>query len=153
MKLVLSITAGIILAFFLLIAGCTALVASSSSTSDPDFKKATTSASQSSVSESEPEAEGTTSQQNAVETAESYLSHSNFSRKGLIEQLKYEGYSRADAVYAVDQANPDWNEQAAGAAKSYLDHSSFSRSGLIEQLEYEGYTHAQAVYGVSTTGL
>jgi hypothetical protein len=95
----------------------------------------------------------TAGQQNARESAESYLEYSAFSRKGLIQQLKYEGYSTKDATYAVDAVGANWNKQAAKAAKDYLDYSSFSRSGLIEQLEYEGYTHRQAVYGVNKTGL
>ena len=67
--------------------------------------------------------------------------------------MKYEGYSTADATYAVDAVSPDWNEQAAKAAESYLENSAFSRSGLIEQLKYEGYTEQQAVYGVNEAGL
>jgi Host cell surface-exposed lipoprotein len=77
-----------------------------------------------------------------------HLAYQAFSRKGLIEQLKYEGYSKAEAEYAVDAINVNWKEQAVKSAKDYLDYQSFSRSGLIEQLEYEGFTHAQAVYGV-----
>jgi hypothetical protein len=88
-------------------------------------------------------------QENAREQAESYLSHTAFSRKGLIEQLKYEGYSTADATYAVDAVDVDWYEQAVLKARSYLDGQSFSRSGLQEQLEYEGFTSAQAAHGVS----
>jgi hypothetical protein len=95
----------------------------------------------------------TVSQKNARETAKSYLSHSSFSRSGLIEQLEYEGFSSKDATYGVDKQNADWNAQAVATAKSYLSHSSFSRSGLIEQLEYEGFTAKQAAYGVSQTGL
>ncbi len=90
---------------------------------------------------------------NALESAESYLDSSSFSRSGLIEQLEYEGYSTADATYAVEAIAPNWNKEAAESAKSYLDGSSFSRSGLIEQLEYEGYSHQQAEYGVSRAGL
>jgi type IV secretory pathway VirB10-like protein len=97
--------------------------------------------------------EETAGQQNARESAESYLDTSAFSRTGLIKQLKYEGYSTADATYAVNAVNPNWNEQAAKAAQSYLDTSSFSRSGLIEQLMYEGYTRAQAEYGAKKVGL
>lgn len=90
----------------------------------------------------------TVSQENAVESATSYLSFSSFSRSGLIDQLKFEGFSRADAATAVDSLNIDWNEQAAKSAESYLDTSSFSRSGLIEQLEYEGFSRSEAEYGV-----
>ena len=67
-----------------------------------------------------------------------------------------EGFSKADAVFAVNHIDVNWNEQAAKSAKSYLDMSSFSRQGLIEQLESEygeGFTHSQAVYGVNKTGL
>jgi colicin import membrane protein len=95
----------------------------------------------------------TAGQENARLSAESYLDTMAFSRSGLIDQLKYEGYSTKDATYAVDAVSPNWNEQAAKAAKDYLDSSSFSRSGLIEQLEYEGYTKQEAVYGVNQAGL
>ncbi|WKG04653.1 Ltp family lipoprotein [Mycolicibacterium sp. HK-90] len=95
----------------------------------------------------------TASQRNAVRSAKEYLDYSAFSRQGLIEQLEYEGFSTADATFAVDSVPVDWNAQAAKAAKAYLDYSAFSRSGLIEQLEYEGYTPAQAAYGATTAGL
>ena len=95
----------------------------------------------------------TAAQENARETAADYLDYSAFSRKGLIKQLKFEGYSIKDATYAVDAVSPNWNEQAAKAAKDYLDYLSFSRSGLIDQLEFEGYTKKQATYGVNQTGL
>ena len=95
----------------------------------------------------------TVSQQNAVKTAESYLSHSSFSRSGLIGQLEYEGFSKDDATYGVDSITVNWDEQAAKTAESYLSHSSFSRKGLIDQLKYEGFTQSQAEYGVSQVGL
>ena len=95
----------------------------------------------------------TAGQENARRSAESYLSHSAFSRSGLIHQLKFEGYSTADATYGVDAVSPDWNEQAAKSAESYLSHSAFSRSGLIDQLKFEGYTAEQATYGVGQAGL
>ena len=87
------------------------------------------------------------SQENALESAQSYLEYSAFSRSGLIDQLKYEGFSKADATFAVDSLDVDWKEQAAKSAESYLEYSSFSRSGLIEQLEYEGFSSAEAEYG------
>ena len=93
------------------------------------------------------------SRQNAVESAESYLQYSSFSRSGLIEQLEYEGYSKSDATYAVDTLDVNWKEQAAKSAESYLEFSSFSRSGLIDQLMYEGFTRSEAEYGASSVGL
>ncbi|MBV1728859.1 MAG: Ltp family lipoprotein [Methanobacterium sp.] len=95
----------------------------------------------------------TTGQEQAAKKAESYLSISAFSRQGLIEQLEYEGFTRQQAEYGVDQTGADWNEQAAKKAESYLSISAFSRQGLIEQLEYEGFTRQQAEYGVRAVGL
>jgi len=93
------------------------------------------------------------SQSNARRSASSYLDFSSFSRSGLIQQLVFEGFDQADAEWAVDDLNPDWNEQAAKSAATYLEFSSFSRSGLIGQLVFEGFTQPEAEYGVSTTGL
>ena len=90
----------------------------------------------------------TSGMKNALKSAQDYLSFTAFSYSGLIDQLKYEGYSLAEATYAADHCGADWNEQAYQSAKSYLSFMSFSCSRLIEQLEYEGFTHAQAVYGV-----
>ena len=94
----------------------------------------------------------TTGERNALDSAKSYLRSSAFSYSGLIDQLKYEGYSASEAKYGVDNCDADWNEQAVKCAKAYLDTMSFSKQGLIEQLEYEGFTHDQAVYGVEHNG-
>ena len=94
----------------------------------------------------------TTGQKNALGSAQTYLRHMAFSRKGLIEQLEYEGYTTEEATYAVDHCGADWSEQAVKSAATYLKHMSFSRQGLIEQLEYEGFTHEQAVYGAEQNG-
>ncbi len=106
-----------------------------------------------------PEPNYTTSQENAIASAYDYLDYSAFSKAGLIDQLssKYgDGFSKADAAFAVNHIKVNWNEQAAASALEYLDYDSFSRSGLIQQLESEygeQFTHAQAVYGVNQTGL
>ena len=92
-------------------------------------------------------------QANATRSAESYLSSQSFSRKGLIDQLKFEGYGTKAATAAVDSLRVDWNAQAVLTAKSYLENQAFSRKGLTEQLEYEGFTRAQAAHGVSKSGL
>ena len=93
------------------------------------------------------------SQENARESAASYLDMSAFSREGLIKQLKFEGYSQKDATYGVDAQKADWNKQAAASAENYLEMSSFSRQGLIDQLVFEGFTKEQAEYGVKKNGL
>lgn len=94
----------------------------------------------------------TTGKMNALKSAKHYLEFMPFSYKGLVEQLEYEKYSNAEAVYAADNCGADWNEQAVKKAKSYLDIMAFSKDSLIEQLEFEGFTHEQAVYGVTKNG-
>lgn len=96
--------------------------------------------------------EPTLGEKNALKKANSYLSHSSFSYKRLIEQLKYEGFSQEESVYAVDNCGADWSEQAAKKAASYMSHSSFSKTRLKEQLLYEGFTAEQADYGVKSVG-
>ena len=94
----------------------------------------------------------TTGEQNALDSANRYLSFTAFSRTGLIDQLEYEGYTTQEAEYAADRCGADWMDQARKSAVNYLEVSAFSESGLVEQLEYEGFTHEQAVYGVSLCG-
>jgi hypothetical protein len=100
-----------------------------------------------------PKPELTVAQENAIESARSYLDFAGFSRKGLIDQLVYEGYSKKDATIAVDRIKPNWGKEAVQSAESYLEFSSFSRSGLIEQLEYEGFTSGQATFAANKVGL
>lgn len=95
----------------------------------------------------------TVSQENALQSAESYLAYTGFSRSGLIDQLEYEGYSTADATFAVDNVTVDWFVEVEQSAESYMDYTSFSRSGLIDQLEYEGFTSEQAAHGANSVGL
>lgn len=91
-------------------------------------------------------------QKNARKKAESYLRYSSFSKEGLIEQLEYEGFTKDEATYAVNNIDVDWNEQALNKAESYLDYSAFSYEGLIDQLEYEGFTDSEAKYGADNCG-
>jgi hypothetical protein len=91
-------------------------------------------------------------QQQAVDSAQGYIDMGGFSRTKLVEQLVYEGFSNADAEFAVNYVNPDWNAQAAQSAQSYIDMGGFSRQALIEQLVFEGFTQAQAAYGASAVG-
>jgi Host cell surface-exposed lipoprotein. len=95
----------------------------------------------------------TTSQRNAVSTAQDYLRFMSFSRSGLIDQLEFEGFSTADATYGVDNCGADWNAQAISSAQSYLRLFSFSRRQLIDQLIFEGFTTAQAENAANAVGL
>ncbi len=103
--------------------------------------------------EPEPTSSETVSQKNAVAKAKTYLGYSAFSYGGLVDQLEYEQFSHADAVYGADNCGANWNEQAVKKAQSYMEYSAFSRGGLIEQLLYEKFTQAQAEYGANAVGL
>ncbi len=91
-------------------------------------------------------------QQNALQQAISYLNVMPFSEQGLFEQLEYEGYSYLECLYAINNCNADWYQQAKLTAESYLNNSAFSRNGLIDQLLFEGFTYDEAVFGVNAMG-
>jgi hypothetical protein len=91
----------------------------------------------------------------ALQSAESYVAMSGFSKKGLYEQLSSsagEGFTPAQAQYAVDHVDADWNKEAVESAKSYLDMQPMSKTDLIQQLSSdagEGFTYEQALYAVN----
>ena len=125
------------------------VIPGSSSSSSSILASASGSSSRSSGSSHTP----TLAEQNALDSALSYLNAMAFSRSGLIDQLEYEGYTTSEAEYAVDHCGADWDEQAVLMAKEYLRAMSFSRSGLIDQLEYEGLTYSQASAAATAVGL
>ena len=90
--------------------------------------------------------------QNAIKSAQSYLRNMSFSRKGLVDQLRFEGYTNDEAVFAVDYLDPDFYAEAAESAASYLRHMSFSKQGLYDQLIFEGFTEDEEAYGVAAVG-
>jgi tetratricopeptide (TPR) repeat protein len=106
------------------------------------------------TSETSPEETGsaTLGEKNALKTALDYLNYTSFSYSGLVEQLKFEGYTHKEAVYGADNCGADWNEQALKSALDYLAYTAFSYSGLVGQLKFEGFTNEQAVYGVDRCG-
>jgi hypothetical protein len=101
----------------------------------------------------------TLAQEQAVQSAQSYLDMGGFSEAELLGQLtsKYgEGFSKADAQFAIKYLSPiDWNAQAVQSAQSYLDMGGFSRSELLDQLtsKYgEQFTKAQALHALKVVG-
>lgn len=100
----------------------------------------------------------TTAQENAYESAKSYVDTLAFSKKGLMKQLTSdygEGYEKKDARFAIKllqkRGEVNWKEEAVEAAQNYLDTQSFSKKGLFEQLtsEYaDQFTEKQAQYAV-----
>ena len=95
----------------------------------------------------------TPGQKNALRSARVVLFQGTeaFSRSGLIHQLKFEGYTTAQATWGVVHVHSELErggcEERQGVPASL---EPFSRSGLIQQLRFEGYTLGQATYGVRT---
>jgi Host cell surface-exposed lipoprotein len=102
----------------------------------------------------------TADQQQAVDSAQSYLSEGQgFSEQGLVNQLTSsagEGFTGSQAEYAISYLHPDWDAQAVDAAKGYLQLGGFSRASLIQQLTSSygaGFTEAQAEYAANKVGM
>jgi Host cell surface-exposed lipoprotein len=89
----------------------------------------------------------------AVRKAKEYLQFEAFSKKGLAQQLKFEGFSTSDANYGASHSGANWMKQAVRKAREYMQMEAFSRQSLIQQLEFEGFTHSQALHGVRAVGL
>lgn len=99
----------------------------------------------------------TSSEQQAVDAAQSYLNDgAGFSAYSLLNQLTSSygnSFSQSDAQFAISYLSPDWDAQAVDAARGYVnDGSGFSASGLTQQLTSDygnGFTPAQAEYAVA----
>src|SRR5687767_1071825 len=84
--------------------------------------KAATPAAKESPAPEEPEL--TQGQEQALQAAQSYVDLGGISEAGLIDQLSSsagEGFPKADATYAANNVDADWNAEAVESAKSYLD--------------------------------
>ena len=86
--------------------------------------------------------------ENAIESAEAYNKIFAYSKKGLIENLKYEGFSEEIAECAVKSINANWKENCVRSAHSYLEIISYSKEELIHQLDYVGFTAEEIDYAM-----
>ena len=86
--------------------------------------------------------------ENAIESAEAYSNIFAYSKKELIEQLKYDGFSEDIAECAAKSINANWKENCVRSAYSYLDLFSFSKEELIHQLDYDGFTAEEIDYAM-----
>ncbi|MBN1530037.1 MAG: Ltp family lipoprotein [Thermoleophilaceae bacterium] len=108
-----------------------------------------------SAADEAPEPDLTSGQENALRAAENYLDLSGFSKAGLIQQLSSpagDGYSKADATFAANHVDADWNAEAVESAQNYLDISPMSKDALIQQLSAaagDKFTPAQARYAAN----
>jgi hypothetical protein len=98
--------------------------------------------------------------QQAADAANGYLSEGQgFSQASLTQQLTSsagDGFTQAQAEYAINYLHPDWDAQAVDAAKGYMQMGGFSQASLIQQLTSsagDGFTQTQAEYAASQVGL
>ena len=89
----------------------------------------------------------TTGDREALADAHQYLGFEAFSFQGLITQVEFDGFSRAQATYGVEHSGANWNKEGLLSAKQYLTTQAFSTAGLVTQLEFDKFTAAQASYG------
>ena len=90
----------------------------------------------------------------ALNTAIVYLKIMHFSRHALSGQLQIEGFTSAEADYAVDNCGADWNEQALLKAEEMVsDGSNYSAMAVKEMLlSNYGYTGDEAEFAVQNCG-
>ena len=86
--------------------------------------------------------------ENAIESAEAYSNVFAYSKKELIEQLKYDGFSEDIAECAAKSINANWKENCVRSAHSYLEIISYSKEELIHQLDYVGFTAEEIDYAM-----
>ena len=87
--------------------------------------------------------------ENAIESAEAYSNVFAYSKKELIEQLKYDGFSEDIAECAAKSINANWKENCVRSAHSYLEITSYSKEELIHQLDYVGFTAEEIDYAMN----
>lgn len=98
-------------------------------------------------------AAATENQQKALDKANEYVDTLPLSRKGLIKQLEYDGYTTAVATYAADNCSANWNKEAKEMAEQYMDSTTYTYKDMVQQLETEGFTKEQAKFGAKAVGL
>ena len=79
----------------------------------------------------------------ALSSAQSYVDFGDFSKKELVNQLKFEDHDDKAIGYAIENVEVDYNEEAIESLESYMDMGGMSKSELRTQLEYEGFTKDQ----------
>lgn len=91
----------------------------------------------------------TKEQENAQKSAEGYAMM-NMSRQGIIDQLVFDKFSKADAEWAVKQLDEgvSWKENALGSAKTYYGKMNMSKSAVYDQLLFDKFTKEEAQYAI-----
>lgn len=96
--------------------------------------------------------EATRQQKAALGKAKTYSNIMHMSKQGIINQLtsEIEGFSQADAQYAVENLKADFKENALKKAETYAKTQNMSNDAIYNQLtsSIEGFTAEEAQYAV-----
>lgn len=97
---------------------------------------------------------GTAQQLAALASAKNYATTMHMSKQGIYDQLTSqagEKFDTADAQFAIDHVQADWNKNALEAAKNYRKTMNMSNDGIKQQLTSSAgdkFTDAEAQYAV-----
>lgn len=84
----------------------------------------------------------------SLKRAEDYIESMSFSKKGLAQRLKFEGYPEDAISFAVGSVSVDYNEEALGRAKMLKIEQKFTENGIREQLYFDGFEEEEINYAV-----
>ena len=84
----------------------------------------------------------------AVGEAKKYIKTFAVSKEGMIDKLKYKGYSASEAKEAAEKCGADWKKEAQECAEKYLDGFAYSYDRLKRQLTSEGFTEDEIEYAM-----
>ena len=89
--------------------------------------------------------------ENALQQAQNYSDQAHLSKKGLLRQLLYVGFSKEISTSAIENIDVAWKNNALEKANVYLLHGYFSKKGIYRQLfsPSEGFTHEEALYAMN----
>lgn len=91
--------------------------------------------------------------ENVLILAKEYIQEKAYSRRGLINALKMNGYSNINAIYAVDNISVDWSEQAKRAIKEYKEKANLSKTNLLNVLVRDGFSEKEIAYAFKECGI
>ena len=91
--------------------------------------------------------------ESAKDRANSLLAEAPFSYINLLDVLVADGFNKDIALWAVDNCDVEWEEQAVREAERYLkDGTKYNRDSLITKLLERGFTEDQSKYAANKLG-
>lgn len=90
-------------------------------------------------------------QEQAIIAVLDHLPESLFSRNVFINQIIAEGFTKEEAIFAVDAADIDWNNQALKTAQKVLEYENKTKQEIYDYLIIAEFTKSQAKYGAENS--